>query len=808
MFVRQNVKLMNKFLPIILALATLVACEKSTDDNPNGTISQVNSSDEIVVPEGFDFSMTKEATVRLSIFASPFYGKTLVEVYTLKRGVERQTFGKYFVNPVDTVSLDIVVPKTVDGVLLEARTATGEILAGQFTLGNTQPTILESKVDFQEPTQATSTQKMMTISICDTGCTTTISSATGSQISVPAGTIACITGGLSGKELMVNMNATARICGSHTDVAGINLQQGAKLILNDNAEIIMRDDKGITFNINNYMKIGEGALFECGDGSSNPQDLRIHQTTVDNYGEIIVRNADMKVEQSSTLTNYENGIVRVKKEDFKVTGNGEVMNYGLIRALEGFMRLENDSKVTNKGTGRFVNVAEDVIMIGNAAFYNYGEFLIRRFSTPGGDLDMNNDSKFYNYCNTTINDDLIMDGNAYFYNGAGLYVVDDIELNAIGTELEMLPGTIASAGDKIEVDGTISTHGLSSGAFIKSVNQLKFYNGSNVIGPVNYCLQNNSIYVGATANTFSLVEDCNFVVGTDTCVTIGNGSSPDADNDGIPDADDDYPNDPERAEDVTRAPATLIAEDMWPFKGDYDFNDLVLLYRWNYVIDASSNIKEITFRYQVKARGAAHDNGFAFSFDTDESNVESVTGGIYVNNFITLNSNGTEASSSSSTSSCFVITDKLENNLPLWNTYPNEPMSTPVWIDFRIVFTNAIDPAVLNTFNPFMISQKRRQVEIHLAHYMPTNLVDTDFFGRADDASDIANGISYVTSDGMPWVLEVPEDFQYVIENIDLSQAYVNFPLWVQSSGSSAADWYDWQVSNNINGSNLISGGN
>jgi len=54
----------------------------------------------------------------------------------------------------------------------------------------------------------------------------------------------------------------------------------------------------------------------------------------------------------------------------------------------------------------------------------------------------------------------------------------------------------------------------------------------------------------------------------------------DSDGDGIQDADDDFPNDPARAF-INFFPAagygSLAFEDLWPGKGDYDFNDLVVV---------------------------------------------------------------------------------------------------------------------------------------------------------------------------------------------------------------------------------------
>merc|ERR1711879_138237 len=53
----------------------------------------------------------------------------------------------------------------------------------------------------------------------------------------------------------------------------------------------------------------------------------------------------------------------------------------------------------------------------------------------------------------------------------------------------------------------------------------------------------------------------------------------DADGDGISDVFDDFPNDPSKAFHTNNySNSTLVFEDLWPQKGDYDFNDMVIDY--------------------------------------------------------------------------------------------------------------------------------------------------------------------------------------------------------------------------------------
>jgi hypothetical protein len=83
-----------------------------------------------------------------------------------------------------------------------------------------------------------------------------------------------------------------------------------------------------------------------------------------------------------------------------------------------------------------------------------------------------------------------------------------------------------------------------------------------------------------TANPIQAVDLTNFQ-------TI-NYTSNDSDGDGVSDQFDDYPDDPLRAfnnfypsEDGF---GTLAFEDLWPGKGDFDFNDMVIDYSINQIL--------------------------------------------------------------------------------------------------------------------------------------------------------------------------------------------------------------------------------
>jgi hypothetical protein len=70
----------------------------------------------------------------------------------------------------------------------------------------------------------------------------------------------------------------------------------------------------------------------------------------------------------------------------------------------------------------------------------------------------------------------------------------------------------------------------------------------------------------------------------------------DTDGDGVSDVRDEYPTDPKRAFNnyypSKNNTGTLAFEDLWPAKGDYDFNDLVVDYNFNQVTNGENKLEQ------------------------------------------------------------------------------------------------------------------------------------------------------------------------------------------------------------------------
>ncbi|NTV45097.1 MAG: LruC domain-containing protein, partial [Chlorobiales bacterium] len=273
----------------------------------------------------------------------------------------------------------------------------------------------------------------------------------------------------------------------------------------------------------------------------------------------------------------------------------------------------------------------------------------------------------------------------------------------------------------------------------------------------------------------------------------------DTDKDGVFDFNDAYPNDPERAFDQY-SPAkdtygTLAYEDLWPAKGDYDFNDLVVDYNYQLVLNANQAVVEMFAKFKIRAIGGTYKNGFGFQLNVAPNKVSSVTGADLKANYINIDGNGVESNQQLAT---IVVFDNAFNHMQppagfyTVNAQAGSPSVTPIEITVKVTFTTPVSTALLGSspYNPFIITDKRRGYEVHMPGSTPTSLADQTIFGTADDNTVVGQAKYYKTLNNLPWAVNIPESFKYPSEKSDITKAHLHFKDWVESGGQLYRDWY------------------
>jgi len=273
----------------------------------------------------------------------------------------------------------------------------------------------------------------------------------------------------------------------------------------------------------------------------------------------------------------------------------------------------------------------------------------------------------------------------------------------------------------------------------------------------------------------------------------------DSDHDGVPDVSDDYPNDPTKAFNNFTPSKTgyssLAFEDLWPGKGDYDFNDVVVSYRFNEITNAQNLVVEVDAKIIPEASGAGLHNGFGFQLPFTPDKISSVSGISLKHSYITLSANNTEAGQSKAV---IVVFDDIFDHLPMpgqglgANTTLGAPYVTPDTLNLVISLSTplSMSQAGIPPFNAFIIVNGNRNREVHLPNQPPTDKVNGLDFGTADDNSIVAQGRYYKTVNNLPWALNITGKFNYPIETAAINAAYLKFVDWAQSSGALYPDWY------------------
>lgn len=237
---------------------------------------------------------------------------------------------------------------------------------------------------------------------------------------------------------------------------------------------------------------------------------------------------------------------------------------------------------------------------------------------------------------------------------------------------------------------------------------------------------------------------------------------------------------------------TWAFEDLWPAKGDYDLNDLVVKYRTTYIGDPVIAVEQVA---EVVARGASLHSGFGLALNTAASNVASAT--------LTLDSGTPQAvaSEAGQAQATFVVFDDAFQVLsPNSGTYTNTVEDSGEQPSKTYTLHVVLDtPVALSAFvdgpNPFIFRTGERAREVHLPGFPPTDLA-SGYFTTVHDATNLLAGDPtmrnyYMTENHLPWALDIPHDWSWPLEKIALLNVYPNFQGWAESGGTTKKEWFD-----------------
>lgn len=257
----------------------------------------------------------------------------------------------------------------------------------------------------------------------------------------------------------------------------------------------------------------------------------------------------------------------------------------------------------------------------------------------------------------------------------------------------------------------------------------------------------------------------------------------DADNDGVVDTQDDYPNDPTRAY-TSSFPSigyqTLAFEDLWPAKGDFDFNDMVVSNQVVYSANANNEWVDATFTISLDAVGSGFSNGLAIVF-TDANKQALGTP-------IITSVSGDASLDPSVTNGIVVFHSVYAAQSQFYQNNGVGPNLTADVFTFTVTFnSNAGTAAIIP--DTYIYRTDNRGNEVHLDGFSGSMAANAALNGTIDDV-----GGTYNTVNGLPWALEIVTDnktFKHPLEKNDIVTAYPDFQVWAESNGTTNTDWID-----------------
>jgi LruC domain-containing protein len=569
------------------------------------------------------------------------------------------------------------------------------------------------------------------------------------------------------------------------------------------------------------------------------------QKTGDELKSVVVEPAcgdvgDIIVTQTNGTLDIENmGIYSIAGNfngtiNFKNSG-GTLKVCGTVTAGNINMNKTTHHLIITQG-GKFTTSDLGFSAAGTINVYSNSTLTVNNNFSSGGNLTNygtvnivgtynNSNGAFENYGLFKVTNNMTLASQTTNINGCKIIVTNSFAQNSPNCIFRMLAGSYLEAGGACDLtkedtyfyDGamikcnTFSSNSQShiyaiGGRSLIVVNSTVDINGS-MDGPITVVYnQGSTVNVDGDLTNgaeVALITNVTSYIPISACNPVGFGTPPivDTDLDGVPDETDLYPTDPLRASN-SYFPAqdvwgTVAFEDLWPSKGDYDFNDLVLDYTGYYVLNGENDVKDLIVKFEVRAVGASFNNGFGFQLDQiawDE--VESVTGFVHESTEMTisLNPNNTEANQPKAVIIAVSTVESVINRASgsMFNTIPANPTGTWDLTTITTTFANAVPQGKvgMEDFNPFLIKDQNRDIEVHLPNMVPTALAALSYFGTSDDNSLPGEGRYYKTSTNLPWAILMFERFDYPIETVEIIDAYLHFAEWAQSGGVSYPDWY------------------
>lgn len=496
-----------------------------------------------------------------------------------------------------------------------------------------------------------------------------------------------------------------------------------------------------------------------------------------------------------------------------------IVNNGVL-TVDGKLDMNNGLIIYNTATA-VLTVTDGMKVSNSARIYNDGAVTV-------DDLKINSDGEFHNCENAllVVNDECEFERNTTIYQ-RGRASIEEMtargtiwvnchtsvnELEAQGAEFNFSANAGLDAG-RVEFNNTNVS--MASGAiFTMEEYNIDEKGGKNnftftgdadpravvLISEKAYTRKGHETYFsGAIEVVYDNDRDEDYTIrknylldgavmsASQTTVITENGC-----NGGKDPVNPDPEPEPDEYENVPGRTYTYCFEDNWPYLGDYDMNDVVIVSRIDRMTSKDgSKVSALTINWELRAAGTTYDIAGAVQMDkvqtSDVANVESSHKGFGSGMFA---SQGLDADSPYAVIPFF---NKTEELLSASNTWKGHPAAATRKHITTVTFSQPVDIAsVLDSEMNFFITPKQRTSEIHMPGYAPTasGIIGKGAFLPSDPYRFFVTEGDQLKNNYMMWALVIPGEFRYPAETNDIRGVYEYFMTWASSNGTEHTEWY------------------
>lgn len=241
---------------------------------------------------------------------------------------------------------------------------------------------------------------------------------------------------------------------------------------------------------------------------------------------------------------------------------------------------------------------------------------------------------------------------------------------------------------------------------------------------------------------------------------------------------------PEIADKKSSTNDVYAFEDTWPSKGDYDLNDAIVNAKHEKEFNDKGKIIKETFYLTTYLNYVELTSGLALTLNT-KVKPKSIAMKMLLPG--TTEAEETSFTKDNSDKTIYYLTDNIKKELG--TTYILE-----------LTYGSGLSSSQMASIQPFIYrSEGHQNWEVHIPMEAPTIKMNTSYFGKDDDCSDLIHQQYFVRQGNYPFAFHLKganiDVFKETIlkrenESIPLDQFFPGFLEWSTSKGEANRDWY------------------